>query len=118
VRNAGDRAYPHAYHAIIDGKFAGTRSARAFVVDGQIAGLNAGWDMPGKPGYYYGAIGLHDYSFKDLGQVLFLEDVLWIKDARYTYVDMAGGEKALTGFKNQFLPEFSYKTFVFSIVKK
>ncbi|MEK7631201.1 MAG: GNAT family N-acetyltransferase [Patescibacteria group bacterium] len=117
VRGAHDRAYDGRYHACIENVFAGFVSARAIFVDGQLAGINGGWKFPGKPGYYYGAVGIHDYAFQDIGVVLYLEDFMWIKNAGYAYADMAGGEKELTRFKNQFQPVRWYKTHVFSIVR-
>lgn len=116
ARKAGDRAYPHMYHHMIDHSFPGVTSARAMIVDGTARGINAGWATQ-KAGEYYGAVGIHDYSIPDLGQMLFLEDMTWIKNAGFETADMAGGEKKLTYYKNQFLPEFSYKTFVFSVVR-
>lgn len=116
LRLARDRAYTHSFHAIIDSGFKGTTTARVLLVDGKPCGINAGWEIPNSD-CYYGAIGLHDYSQKDLGLVWYLDDLVLYKRLGYKYVDMAGGEKALTAFKNQFGPEYSYKTFVFSVVK-
>jgi len=118
VRGAHDRAYDGRYHACIDNAFAGFDGARAMIVDGRVAGINGGWQFPGKPGYYYGAVGIHDYAFADIGVMLYLEDFLWIKEAGYAYADMAGGEKELTRFKNQFLPVSWYKTHVFAIARR
>ncbi|MEK7649899.1 MAG: GNAT family N-acetyltransferase [Patescibacteria group bacterium] len=117
VRGAHDRAYDGRYHACIDNNFAGFDGARAMIVDGRVAGINGGWKFPGKPDYYYGAVGLHDYAFQDIGSMLYLEDFIWIKNQGYAYADMAGGEKELTHFKNQFQPVSWYKTHVFSIVR-
>jgi hypothetical protein len=117
TRQAHDRAYTHAFHRLIDGLFCGTSEARAFIVDGKLRGINAGWKIPNSD-FYYGSVGIHDYSQRDLGLLLYLEDLVWLKERGYLTVDMGGGEGALTIFKNQFLPERWYKTFVFSIVRR
>ncbi len=104
------------YHHLVDGNF-GSLQARAMVVDGIAIGLNAGWSIPNSNWYCTG-VGVSDYSIKDLNEVLYLEDLEWIKRAGYPYADMEGVEEgAPLNFKNQFLPESWYKTFVFSIVK-
>lgn len=115
-RGGHDRAYSSEYHHIIDGNFAGTTEARVFIVDGRPTGMNAGWMIP-QSSRFYGAIGIHDYSSEDLGDMLYLEDLIWLKNHGYAEADMAGGEKALTAFKNKFQPESFYKTHVFSVVK-
>lgn len=117
MRRAHDHAYVYMYTRMIDKGFPDTESARAMIVDGVVRGINAGWRIPNSQDYY-GAIGLHDYSIQDLGLILFLEDMVWIKEHGFTYVDMGGTEKGGTQYKNQFLPERWYKTFIFSVVKK
>ncbi|MEK7576928.1 MAG: GNAT family N-acetyltransferase [Patescibacteria group bacterium] len=117
ARRASDRAYPHTFHNLADTSFKGMDEARVIVVDGRVRGINAGW-MISNSDIYYGSVGLHDYSEKDLGLMIYLEDLMWLKSKKYHKVDMGGGEKALTVFKNQFLPESWYKTFVFSIVRR
>jgi hypothetical protein len=114
-RVANDRVYPNCYHNCIDGGFEGLSTARALIVDGKPCGLNAGFEIPNSDKGYYGCIGIHDYSFRDLGLMLYIEDLEWLKKAGYKKADMGGGEENLTKFKNQFLPESWYETFVFSI---
>ncbi|MBI4120342.1 MAG: GNAT family N-acetyltransferase [Parcubacteria group bacterium] len=117
TRGGHDRPWFHRYHALIDNKFKGCKTARVMTTDDKAIGLNAGWEIPNSNNRWYGAIGIHNYSIRDLGLMLYLEDLIWIKKAGYKTADMGGGEKALTNFKNQFLPESWYKTFVFSVVK-
>lgn len=117
VRKARDRVYYNRYYNLIDTAFKCCKTARAVMVDGKLAGLNGGWDIPNSNNSFYAAIGLHDYSIRDLGLILYLDDLVWIKNAGYKTADMGGGEKALTKFKNQFLPESWYKTMLFSVVK-
>ena len=116
-RQARDKAYTKLYRAYIDNAFRGTTHARALVVDGHVAGINAGWKIP-NTNTYYAAIGLHDYSFRDLGDMLNLEDLAFLKAAGYTHADFAGGEKALTRYKLKFGEAEIYKSFVFSVVRK
>ncbi len=115
-RKTRDRAWCTEYNNMINGNFDGMATARVFIVDGKAAGINAGWMIPNSD-RFYGAIGIHDYSVPDLGAMLYLEDLEWLKNHGYWEVDMGGGEKALTAFKNFFLPKSFYKTNVFSVVK-
>lgn len=116
-RKHHDRAWCTEYNNMIKGNFEGMATARVFIVDGEAVGINAGWMIPNSS-RFYGAIGLHNYSAPDLGAMLYLEDLEWLKSHGYGEVDMGGGEKALTAFKNFFLPTSFYKTNVFSVVKK
>ena len=110
-----EEIFQNRYHKMIDGNFAGTKSARAISVNGKIAGFNAGWDTPNTPKDYSAAIGIHDFSTKDLGLVLFLEDFEWIKKAGYKTCHLEGSEGEALKFKMQFLPEKTYKTYAFTI---
>lgn len=112
----GDITYSDSFHSMVDSGFPGCDGARAMFVDGAVVGFNAGWVIPNSE-TYYGAIGLHDYSVQDLGQMLYLEDLVWIKKCGYPKTDMAGGEKELTSFKNHFHPDYWYKTHAFSIAR-
>ena len=109
---------PDQYHTTIDGNFAGTKTARAMMVDGAPVGFNAGWEVPNSD-IFYAAIGIHDYSLPDLGAILYLEDLAWLKNHGYKMVDTGGvDEGGPLEFKNKFLPVSYYKTHVFSIVRK
>lgn len=116
-RTAGDKAWCEEYFNIIEGKFEGTETARIFVVDGKPVGMNAGWMIPNSQ-RFYGAIGLHDYSWPELGDMLYLEDLEYLKSHGYGEVDMAGSWHGLLDFKKKFLPESYYKTHVFCVAKK
>ena len=65
---------------------------------------------------YYLAVILNDYSILDLGLMLYFEIFARLKQKGIPYVDLGGGEKTLTYFKNQLRPERSYETHVFSVV--
>lgn len=116
-RGGSDRTHCLSYHNFIDGNFKGSTEARVFVADGKAVGINAGWLIPNS-NRFYGALGMHDYSLPDLGDVLYLEDLTWLKTHGYTEADMGGGEDALTDFKNKFQPKSLYKTHIFSVVKR
>lgn len=110
--------HDNSYHNIIDGNFRGTKTARAMVVDSKIVGFNAGWEIPNM-NIFYAAIGIHNYSIRDLGLLLFLEDLEWLKRAGYLTVDLGGVENGgPLRFKNQFFPNSYYNSFVFSVFKK
>ena len=116
-RQGHDRSHFFPYHNFIDGNFIGSAEARVFVVDDKAVGINAGWLIPNS-NRFYGALGIHDYSLTDLGDVLYLEDLVWLKMHGYIEADMGGGEDALTYFKSKFLPKSFYKTHIFSVVKR
>ena len=116
MRGGTDQVLSNRYRNLIEHNFAGTQTARAIFVDGKAAALNAGWPVANRPGHYYAAVGIHNYSVPSLGEITNLEDLEWIKNAGYKTADFGGGEKALTNFKKQFGPSSYYKTFVFSIV--
>lgn len=112
-----DRAFPNMFHAFIDDGFRGTSSARVFRVDSRIVGLNAGWAIPNSRAYYT-AIGLHDYSVKDMGDILSLEDLDFLKRAGYDYADLGGSWRSAIGYKLKYGEPKLYKSFIFSVVRK
>lgn len=116
-RGGHDRTHFLPYHRFIDGNFMGATEARVFIVDNKAVGINAGWLIPNSS-IFYGALGIHDYSLPGLGDILYLEDLMWLKSQGYAGADMGGGENALTNFKNKFYPKSLYKTHVFSVVKR
>jgi hypothetical protein len=115
-RTHADSAMTGVYHRMIDGNFAGTDEARIFVVDGKPAGFNAGWMIPNSD-RFYGAVGIHNYSCDDLGTMLYLEDLVWLKEHGYNETDMGGTETSALPFKKKFGPSSYYKSAIFSIVK-
>lgn len=115
-RGGHDRTHFFPYHNFIDGNCIGAAEERVFVVDGKAVGINAGWLIPNSS-RFYGAVGIHNYSLPDLGDILYLEDLVWLKMHGYVEADMGGGEDALTDFKNKFQPKSFYKTHIFSVVR-
>lgn len=116
-RHAQGRAACERYYNLIASGFKGTERARVFVVDGRPVGFSAGWPIPNSSSYYLGVV-LHDYSLPSLGVIIYLETLEWLKGSAYTHVDLGGGDKPITDFKNQFQPESWYTTYSFSVVKK
>ena len=108
-----EEIFQNRYHKMIDNNFAGTKSARVMVVNDHAVGFNAGWKTPNTPNDYSAAIGIHDFSVKDLGLALLLEDLEWVKKAGYKTCDLEGSDPAPLKFKMQFLPEKIYKTYSF-----
>lgn len=103
------------YRNAIKNNFHGFATARMLVVNGKPVGFNAGYEVVNRPGRFAGIIGLHDYSIKDLGVVLWLEDLEWIKNAGYKELDMQGGEPEDLKTKTQFGAVVERKTDMFSI---
>lgn len=113
--NAGiEELYANKYHNLINNNFSGCKSARVMKADNKLVGFNAGWDTPNTPGDYSAVVGIHDFTIKDLGVVLLLEDLEWIKKAGYKTCDLGGSEEGgPLKFKMQFRPERIYKTYSF-----
>lgn len=80
------------YRNVIENNFRGFITSRVLIADGQPVGFNAGYEVPNRKERFAGVIGLHDYSLKDLGVILWLEDLEWIKNAGYKELDMQGTE--------------------------
>jgi len=116
-RTHHDRAMAGMYHRMVEGRFEGMDEARVFIVDGHPRGFNAGWMIPNSD-RFYGGVGIHDYTLNDLGTMLFLEDLMWLKNRGYGEVDMGGSEKKTLLFKSKFGAQSFYKSAVFSIVKR
>jgi len=84
--------YDLRYRNAVENNFRGFITSRVLIADGQPVGFNAGYEVPNRKGRLAGVIGLHDYSLKDLGVILWLEDLEWIKNAGYKELDMQGTE--------------------------
>ena len=106
------------YHNAINNDFRGFLATRVLVVDGNPVGINAGYEVPNNSERFAGIIGVHDYSQKDLGLILWLEDFDWVKKAGYKEMDIQGDEGGGLKFKMQFNPVIEWKTDTFSIMKK
>jgi len=105
------------YHNAIDNGFRGFKTARILIVDGKPVGFNAGYEVVNNSQRFAGIIGIHDYSLTDLGLMLWLEDLEWIKNAGYKELDMQGSEGGGLKFKMQFNPVIERRTDTFCIKK-
>lgn len=110
--------YDLRYRKAIENGFRGFLSSRVMIVDGRPVGFNAGYEVPNHSRRFAGVIGIHDYSMKDLGIALWLEDLEWIKNAGYKELDMQGSEDdGGLKLKLQFGGKIERKTNTFSIKK-
>lgn len=117
-RKALDDPLSTAYHNLVAGEFCGCDTARVLVVDGEPAGINAGWRIVNSERFYH-SVGIHDYSIREFGLILYLENLEWMKNAGYKTADMGGSEAGDSlFFKDRFLPETHYTTDMFSIVHR
>ena len=108
--------YDLKYRNIISDSFKGFLTSRVLVVDGRATGINAGYETPNHPGRFAGVIGLHDYSVRYLGVILWLEDLDWIKKAGYKELDMQGSENdGRLKLKLRFGAKIERKTDTFAI---
>ena len=107
------------YRLTIENGFRGFVTARAMIVDGRPVGINAGYEVPNHTGRFTSVIGMHDYSVKDLGVALYLEDLDWVKNAGYKEFDLQGTEYEWeVRVKTQYGAVIERKTDTFSIIKK
>lgn len=117
-RKAPDDPLLVAYHNLVTHDFLGCETARALLIDGKPSGINAGWRIINSDRFYH-AVGIHDYSNREFGFVLYLENLEWIKKAGYKTADMGGSEVGDSlFFKDRFLPESHYTTDMFSIARR
>ena len=117
LKKQKEDVYDLKYHKAIDNDFKGFLTARVLVVDDRPVGFNAGYEVVNSPNKFAGIIGINDYSINDLGLILWLEDLGWIKNAGYKKLDMQGDEGGGLQFKMQFNPVIERKTDTFSIRK-
>ena len=92
TRKQKEDVYDLRFRLIIENNFRGFLTARVMIVDGRPVGFNAGYEVPNHPVRFTSTIGLHDYSVKDLGIALYLEDLDWVKNAGYKEFDLQGTE--------------------------
>ena len=118
LKKQKEDVYDLKYHKAIDNDFKGFLTARVLVADGKPVGFNAGYEVVNSPGRFAGIIGINNYSINDLGLILWLEDLEWIKNAGYKELDMQGDGGGGLKFKMQFNPVIERKTDPFSIIKK
>lgn len=112
-----DRANFGYYLSIIGNNFKGLDILRAISLNGEVCSFSGGWAVPNSENFYY-AIGIFNYSYKDVGDFVNLDDLLYIKKIGYRYVDLGGSDKATIIFKRKFNPIKIYKTYTFSILRK
>ncbi len=117
VKKQKEDVYDLKYRKIIEKDFAGFTTARVLMVDGKPTGINAGYEVCNRPNRFAGVVGIHDYSYKDLGTILWLEDLDWIKRAGYKEIDMQGSEDdGGLRLKMKFGSQIERKTDTFSIL--
>lgn len=92
-KQRAEDVYDSWYKNAAKNRFRGFKSVRVIVVDGRPVGINGGYEVVNHPGRFAGIIGIHDYSHRDLGTILWLEDLEWIKNHGYKEVDMQGWEE-------------------------
>ncbi len=120
IRKQGkEHVYDGWYKNAVKNGFKGFMSVRLIEVDGRPVGINGGYEVVNHSGRFAGIIGIHDYSHKDLGTILWLEDLGWIKDNGYKETDMQGWEEndSALKFEMRLGGEVDRKTDTFSIKK-
>jgi len=115
-RTTGDRTFYQYYIHAIEHDFFGYDNHRIMVVDGRAVAITAGYNV--FDGYYYSSIGVYTRDIDRTGEISNMDDLMQLKQKNYKLVDFGGGEKSLTAFKSKFRPTNSYKTHMFSIVRK
>jgi len=120
VRNrpANDEVEKQEYYNIIDNNFKGFDIARTILINNEPCTITAGWGIVNSKKKYYSAIGIYNYKYPGIGEYANLDDLINLKKKKYEYVDFGGSDKILYRFKKKFGPHQSYKTYIFSIVRK
>ncbi|MBI2664371.1 hypothetical protein HYX10_03445 [Candidatus Woesearchaeota archaeon] len=106
------------YNKFIDLDFAGCNLAKSVLVDGKVASITAGWNVPNALGAYYSAVGIYDSRIECLGEYANWNDLVTLKKMGYSEVDFGGSPKPLLQFKQKFKPSRIYATYVYAITKK
>lgn len=118
-RKGQDDIWPQHYYNLIEAGFLGMDHASAIIVDGKPAAFYAGWAIPNSDASYYNGVAIQDYSVRDLGLFMYIQNLTWAQKAGYKTMDLGGVEVGgPLDFKNRFLPESSYKTEIFSIIRR
>lgn len=117
-RNETDRVHLEQYLRFVDSDFAGCEMVRIFVCQGQPISITAGWSIPNSDKVYYSCISIYDYNYKNIGEASYWDELIELKKLGYKKVDYGGSEGGLLNFKMKFHPTSTYKTDVFSILKK
>lgn len=112
-----DHADVRYYLNAIENHFEGFEVLRAISLNGEACSFSGGWMVPNSGIFYY-AVGIFNYRYKDLGDFINLDDLLYAKKLGHAYVDFGGcSDKASIIFKKKFNPVKIYKTDFFSIRK-
>ena len=112
-----DRANMGYYMSIIRNNFRGFDVLRSVSVNGEVCSFSGGWMVPNSSDFYY-SIGIFNYSHKNLGDFVNLDDLLHVKKLGFKQVELGGSDEATILFKKKFNPVKIYKTYFFSIVPK
>lgn len=116
-RNAKDSVDSYYYENVVRSNFEGMDVCRSVVVDGIPHTITAGWVAPDKK-TYYSAIGIYDYLLPNLGEFANIDDLRNLKQQGYALVDFGGSDQKLLDFKKKFKFHMTYKTQLFSIVRR
>lgn len=84
--------YDLPYHNLIKSNFRGFKEPRVLIVNDEPVGINGGYEMINNSERFVGIVGIHNYSDKDLGSILWLEDLDWVKKNGYKEFDLQGHE--------------------------
>lgn len=113
-KNSYGRADFTKYLNFIENDFRGTKHARTLIVNGKPSTITAGWSIPNRD-VYYSAIGIHDYGCSHLGEIVNLDDLLFLKSKGNRQVNFGTSDKPLLSFKKKFNPDLMLKYHYFSI---
>jgi hypothetical protein len=116
-RTPNDRANEEYYVKLVENDFLGMDSTRSVLVDGEPCSITGGWKIPNSNDYY-SETGLHNYKYEALGDYANWDDLVELKKRGFRKVDFGGSDKKLFAFKKKLNPTHTYKTHIFSIVRK
>ncbi|MBW3012458.1 DUF2156 domain-containing protein [Candidatus Woesearchaeota archaeon] len=116
-RTARSRLYYQSYINLIEKNFSGYDNVRIIEIDGKPAAITGGWKIPNSNNYY-SCLGFYDYDYNGIGEFSNIDDLRALKQQGYELVDFGGSDEPILNFKKKFKPNFIYKTFIYSILRK
>lgn len=111
------KAWAPIFLNFVENDFKGCDMRRIIYVNKEPCAITAGWKIPNKNAYY-SSIGIHNYKYKGIGEVAYVDDLRNLKEKKYDLVDFGGSEKKnLLNFKLKFNPHSMEKYYFFRISK-
>lgn len=116
-RKSSDKAHSTEYDNWMKTNFEGADYAKCWIVNNAPNAIVVGWRIPNSKRFYL-AVVLHNYQIKNIGEMIYLQTLLELKNLGYLECNLGGSDEKLLAFKRKFLPSSEYKTVEFYVRKK